>query len=96
MQQTTPTSILVELSAMRLLAHSGTFPGAMLLHAGPGWIIYLGDPKRTVYVLRSQRDDNQPRYFRTADSAFKIVKSIGLDKAIVMLDPYATDQASLA
>lgn len=86
---------LIELEAMRLLAHSGTYPTATLAHGGPGWMVALMAPKAPTYLLRSQRHNSQPRYFKTAEAAFRAVKSMGLAQVVVTLNTYTPDQGDL-
>jgi secreted trypsin-like serine protease len=95
MKMTNENAEFIELDAMRLLANSGTYPMISLVWFGPGWSLVLQAPKQNTYLLRSQRSDSQPRYFKTAESAFKTAKSIGMSKVLVMLDMYKPDQESM-
>jgi len=88
-------AFLIELDSMRLLAHSGTYHYATLAHGGPGWMVALQAPKAPSYLLRSQRSDSQPRYFRTVEAAFRTIKAMGLSQVLVTLNTYAPEQQNL-
>jgi len=95
MSQSEEVGILANLATMRLIAHSGTYSAPSIYHVGPGWVITLQEKKKPTYVLKSQRSDSQPRFFKTAEAAFKAVMSMGMSNAIVMLNTYKPEQDSL-
>lgn len=96
MAQLAPDANLIELDAMQVLAHSGTFPGATIASHGSSWYIYLqASPKAPAYFLRAQRNNNQPRFFQSVESALRVIKKLGMTQALIIMDKYVPEQESM-